>query len=71
MRISIAVHNFSLGHALWPYPVNQYSSSVRVSTGKEGAFHFLNSGTEVLNEKRRARKQTYLERIEIFYIEVT
>lgn len=36
MRISIAVHNFSLGHALWPYPVNQYSSSVRVSTGKEG-----------------------------------
>lgn len=43
-NINSCTHNFSLGHALWPYPVNQYSSSVRVSTGKEGGLPFFKLG---------------------------
>lgn len=59
MRISIAVHNFSLGHALWPYPVNQYSSSVRVSTGKEGGLPFFKLELKFLMRKEeRENKRT-------------
>lgn len=60
MRISIAVHNFSLGHALWPYPVNQYSSSVRVSTGKEGGLPFFKTRELkfLMRKEERENKRT-------------